>query len=180
MPTQEISYPWYSEIFGNMPLEQGDMIFDCQIVEPITKVEEPNQDLAANIREYDVIIMSQSCDLQAKKIELVLVCPFFPLGEITALYPTYKSSEMRESLRKGHVVGFHLLNKPRISENDDDYLVVDFKSVYAMPFNFLENIVSARENRLRLLPPYREHLSQAFARFFMRVGLPVDIPAFTF
>jgi hypothetical protein len=32
--------------------------------------------------------------------------------------------------------------------------------------------------RLRLLPPYREHLSQAFARFFMRVGLPVDIPPF--
>jgi hypothetical protein len=29
-----------------------------------------------------------------------------------------------------------------------------------------------------LLPPYREHLSQAFARFFMRVGLPVDIPPF--
>lgn len=25
---------------------------------------------------------------------------------------------------------------------------------------------------LYLLPPYREHLSQAFARFFMRVGLP--------
>ena len=26
--------------------------------------------------------------------------------------------------------------------------------------------------------PYREHLAQAFARYFMRVGLPVDIPAF--
>ena len=25
-------------------------------------------------------------------------------------------------------------------------------------------------------PPYREHLAQAFARFFMRVGLPIDIP----
>jgi hypothetical protein len=33
--------------------------------------------------------------------------------------------------------------------------------------------------RLRLLPPYREHLSQSFARFFMRVGLPIDIPPFT-
>ncbi len=33
-------------------------------------------------------------------------------------------------------------------------------------------------SRLRLLPPYREHLAQGFARFFMRVGLPVDIPAF--
>ncbi|MBD5492017.1 MAG: hypothetical protein HDR16_07880 [Lachnospiraceae bacterium] len=29
--------------------------------------------------------------------------------------------------------------------------------------------------RLRLCPPYREHLSQAFARYFMRVGLPVNI-----
>jgi hypothetical protein len=33
-------------------------------------------------------------------------------------------------------------------------------------------------DRLRLLPPYREHLSQAFARLFMRVGLPADIPPF--
>ena len=31
-------------------------------------------------------------------------------------------------------------------------------------------------NRLRLCPPYREHLAQSFARFFMRVGLPIDIP----
>ncbi len=30
--------------------------------------------------------------------------------------------------------------------------------------------------RLRLLPPYREHLSQSFARQFMRVGLPIDLP----
>jgi hypothetical protein len=31
---------------------------------------------------------------------------------------------------------------------------------------------------VRLLPPYREHLAQAFARFFIRVGLPVDVPPF--
>jgi len=30
----------------------------------------------------------------------------------------------------------------------------------------------------RRLPPYREHLSQAFARYFMRVGLPQDITPF--
>ena len=28
------------------------------------------------------------------------------------------------------------------------------------------------------MPPHREHLSQAFARFFMRVGLPIDIAPF--
>lgn len=32
---------------------------------------------------------------------------------------------------------------------------------------------------LRLHPPYREHLSQAFARFFLRVGLAGDIPPLT-
>ncbi len=36
-------------------------------------------------------------------------------------------------------------------------------------------LLNRNQPRLRLLPPYREHLSQAFARFFMRVGLPVAV-----
>jgi len=39
----------------------------------------------------------------------------------------------------------------------------------------LRGLAQRGEPRLRLRPPYREHLSQAFARFFMRVGLPTDI-----
>lgn len=54
--------------------------------------------------------------------------------------------------------------------------LVDFHEVFSIPRAFLEKLVSQRiEPRVRLLPPYREHLSQAFARFFMRVGLPVSI-----
>jgi len=49
--------------------------------------------------------------------------------------------------------------------------------VFSLPVRFVRK-KAADGRRLRLLPPYREHLSQAFARFFMRVGLPVDIPAF--
>ena len=47
-----------------------------------------------------------------------------------------------------------------------------------VPLSFLESLLRQRATpRLRLLAPYREYLSQAFARFFMRVGLPqpVDI-----
>jgi hypothetical protein len=58
------------------------------------------------------------------------------------------------------------------------YLVVDFRNVYSVSFDFLTEWVQRKGRRLRLLSPYREHLSQAFARFFMRVGLPVDIPPF--
>ena len=84
---------------------------------------------------------------------------------------------MKEKLRQGHVVGVHLLNKFKNGQVED-YLVVDFKSTYAIPLKLLKQIVFVRGNRISLLPPYREHLSQSFARFFMRVGLPVDIPQF--
>jgi hypothetical protein len=55
---------------------------------------------------------------------------------------------------------------------------VDFRRVFSLPLGFMRGLATAQGNRLRLLPPYREHLSQSFARFFMRVGLPEDIPAF--
>jgi hypothetical protein len=54
--------------------------------------------------------------------------------------------------------------------------VVDFHDLFTVPRGFLEAVLRQRGlPRLRLLPPYREHLSQAFARFFMRVGLPQPI-----
>lgn len=39
-------------------------------------------------------------------------------------------------------------------------------------------VIANQEKRLSLMSPYKEHLSQAFARFFMRVGLPIDISEF--
>ncbi len=65
-------------------------------------------------------------------------------------------------------------------ENDGetriDTRIVNFHEVFTVPRIFLESLISQRgQERYRLLPPYREHLSQAFARFFMRVGLPLPI-----
>ena len=54
--------------------------------------------------------------------------------------------------------------------------VVDFHEVYSTPRDFMESFLEQRAStRLRLVAPYREYLSQAFARFFMRVGLPVQV-----
>jgi len=49
---------------------------------------------------------------------------------------------------------------------------------YSLPVSFVR-IRAKAAKRLRLLPPYREHPSRSFARFFMRAGLPGDIPPFT-
>ena len=54
--------------------------------------------------------------------------------------------------------------------------VVEFQDIFTVPRRYLEALYAQRgRDRVRLRSPYREHLSQSFARFFMRVGLPVPI-----
>jgi hypothetical protein len=168
-------YPWYEIVEGDSLL-QGDFINQCPIVLPPSTIELGK--VRAEVIEYDVVIMSQSCDLEQKKLELVLVCPIWSLTEFEKKNPSFKIGKMKESLRRGYLPGYHLLNKCEMDGFQTDYLIVDFRSVYSVPFDLLLELSRKRGKRLRLLPPYREHLSQAFARFFMRVGLPVDIPPF--
>ena len=76
----------------------------------------------------------------------------------------------------GFVWNLAILNPGNSGEISITHRLVDFHEVYTIPRDFLESLLKHRgQPRLRLLPPYREHLSQAFARFFMRVGLPVSV-----
>lgn len=173
----ENEYPWYDIVKVNELLHQGDFIYNCPVVIPPSLISKSKK-VSLDVIEYNVIIMSQSCDLVQRKLDLVLVCPIWPLSEFEQRFNLLKSNNGKERLRRGNVPGYHLLNKCKLNGFNTDYFIVDFRSVYSVPFDFLENFVQTKEKRIRLLPPYREHLSQAFARFFMRVGLPVDIPPF--
>lgn len=169
-------YPWYEIVRFDEPLLQGDFIDSCPVIIPLSLIGVG--EVKVDVIEYDVIIMSQSCDLAHGKLDLVLVCPVWPLSEFEKINDFFKSKKGKEALRRSNVPGYHLLNKCEIEGFESDYLVVDFRNVYGVPFDFIVELAKKRGKRLRLLPPYREHLSQAFARFFMRVGLPVDIPPF--
>ena len=50
--------------------------------------------------------------------------------------------------------------------------IIDFGYVFTLPKPTVRQLARLQGKHLRLCPPYREHLAQAFARFFMRVGLP--------
>jgi hypothetical protein len=89
-----------------------------------------------------------------------------------------RSRRGREDLRRGNLPGYHLLNRCALPGLETDFLVLDFRSLFGVPIAMARDLAKIQSPRRRLLPPYREHLAQAFARFFMRVGLPVDIPAF--
>ena len=170
-------YNWYDIIEADEQLLQGDFINDCPVIEPGADYSEGCTELTGKIGLYNVIVMSQSCDLVNKKLDLVLVCPYWSLESIGG-GSKFGTNEGKESLRKGNQPAYHMLNKIDIEGYNTDFLVVDFRNIYAIPVNFLFDFVKEKGKRVRLLPPYREHLSQAFARFFMRVGLPTDIPSF--
>jgi hypothetical protein len=166
-------YPWYDIVDADDTIMQGDFMSSCPVIVPSSSIGEGR--ISAEIIEYDVIVMSQSCDLAHRKLDNVLVSPIWPINEMGSENVFFKSRKGKESLRQGNLPGYHLLNRCELEEFETDFLVVDFRNVYGVPLDFLIELSKRNGKRLRLLPPYREHLSQAFARFFMRVGLPVDI-----
>lgn len=172
-----MEYPWYTIVDASQDILQGDFVLGCPLISP-PKVISKERSVPAEVIEYDVIVMSQSCDLVEKKVDLVLVCPFWSIIKLEEMSDFWRSHNGKEALRKGNVPGLHLLNKCDLPQFQNDYSIVDFRRVFSIPFEFLREFVNSMGPRRRLLPPYREHLSQAFARFFMRVGLPIDIPPF--
>ena len=122
--------------------------------------------------------MSQSCDLVKgrEKITEVLLCAVWNRSELTEGH--LSTDKGMEEARRGQLPAHHLLNECKLQNVEREVRVVDFHHIYALPLDFSREFAAKAPNRIRLLPPYREHLSQAFARFFMRVGLPTDIPAF--
>lgn len=178
-------YPWYETLENSSEIQQGDFIPQCPIIIPPTNlIVDPKEgeiqlSEELTVQTLNAIVVSQSCDLQHNKVDIVLVCPYYTLAEFFSGRPENERSgsgrrNALKTLRQGHYPAYHLLNKGP-DNGIPDFCVTDFKNVYGVNFEFLRTFVGQLPSRVRLLPPYREHLSQAFARFFMRVGLPNDI-----
>lgn len=168
-----MDYPWYSIINRSEEILQGDIFQDCPIFVPSGEIED--QHIQGEQIEYEVIVMSQSCDLENNNVEIVLVCPIYPLKNLQEQSDFYKSSRGRRALEQGNTPGYHVLNVCDESDFERSHYFVDFRNVFGVHISVLKQLATSQEKRLRILPPYREHLAQAFARFFMRVGLPINL-----
>jgi hypothetical protein len=191
---------WYELVKANAKLTQGDIIFNCPILTwkpeiPQLQATETETEVlkgAVDAIQADVVVMSQACDLENGKVRNVILCPHLSLSAYRKCWeetmkaggqnPTEKGwKRVCDDIRDGYMWNLAMLNSgfiknEAIGEMPIEHRVVDFHDVYTIPRDFLESVLQQRLHpRLRLLPPYREHLSQAFARFFMRVGLPVGV-----
>ena len=190
---------WYAVVDAARALTQGDLIFDCPLMgwkagpvdfdgrDERTVLRAANHAITA-----DVVVLTQACDLEQDKVANVILCPHLALSA----FREHWEDRLREQeqlpssttklekawantcndIRDGFVWNHALLNRRPENPLPIEHRIVDFREVYTVPRTFLESFLRQRGGqRLQVLPPYREHLSQAFARFFMRVGLPTPV-----
>lgn len=170
-------YPWYVIVFEGDDVKQGDILQSCPVfLPPDNFAEKDTKDWNFRWEERDVVVMSHSCDLDKERPKLtdVLLCAVWKRSEMPH---NISSPDGMENIRKGRFPGFHLLAECTLPGSEREVSAVDFRRLYSVPLTFFRKRAAAKR-RIRLLPPYREYLSQAFARYFMRVGLPLDIPSF--
>ena len=171
---------WYRRVRrGSGDVTQGDIIFDCQILKPLFDVTGQMVDGALGVDvksiKFNGIVMTQACDIAQGNVGSIVMCPVKTVTEIRDEIG-WGASRMKNQLdliRKGQMPAYFLLDKYVYGGNVlMEYAVVDFKNVYSVPIDVLR--VFARQNPMRicLKSPYKESLTQAFARFFARVGLP--------
>ncbi len=186
---------WYEVVGPEVRLTQGDWIADCPLLAWDAAALPPSgEELdalrgAARSLRADVVVMTQACDLEHDKVRNVVLCPHLSLSQFHAVWekalqqagqnPTAKAwRNTCCDIADGFVWNLTFLNRFAGNERfpEQELRVVDFHDLFTIPRSFLEGLLRRRSRaRLRLLPPYREHLSQAFARYFMRVGLPAPL-----
>lgn len=191
------NYPWYEEVACDAPLMQGDLIDECptlafKITPEIGGIKDPAELMvalqkSAGVQPVRVVVMTQACDLAQGHVQNVILCPIYHVSEFRKGWEELERkhnqnpSERAWKATAKKITDGSEWNLSALDERTDGgvkvpHQIVDFHEVFSLPRDFLEHwLRSTGSARLRLLPPYREHLSQAFARFFMRVGLPLNI-----
>jgi len=171
------SESFWSEVSEDR-LAQVDYLLECPVpvFPPNFGFDESNSVVA--IRRTDLIVVTQSCDLENNKVQLVALCPISTVAQLKMIDEKYGKADRLEEIRKGKWESLHMLSSTDKPENNWDVRIVDFREIHSLPVQFLSSHASKHGKRQRLKSPYLEHFSQAFARFFMRVGLPSSIHRF--
>lgn len=167
---------WYESI-TNDSLEQGDLVQGVRVIVPDIKILNGiTKEAPAEI--YDVAILTQSCDLSNKKTPWIHVTPVTPLHVMQSQFQEFNNLNNLESIRMGYQHKYHMLADCDINKLANKILILDFRNVFSLPYAYVMSMVQEGSERLRLRSPYKESLGQAYAKFYMRVGLPQDIPRF--
>ena len=171
---------------------QGDIFRDIEYIESVT--DEQGVLVIEKIRFPLVIVLTQDCDLaqdygarcsqgpprnEDKVLVSVLVAPLYNaehvyagthLGELgMQMEPINKNKSPGDYLRKNDRPRYHFLEFPADVPIVDS--VIDFKHYFSANVEYLKEMKRTHFVR-KVADLYREDISQRFAAFLARIGLP--------
>lgn len=158
--------PWWKFVSGRN-LAQGDLLPDYLLpvfVAPTTS-QSSDDSQEVSVLTQKLIVVTQSCDLENKKVQFVALCPIHTLEEFATQNHQFQKSRNWETVRKGQRPALHMIASPESPEINTQSLAVDFGHIVSLPIDYLEDHAAAIGDRWRLESPFLEHYSQAFARF---------------
>jgi len=175
---------WYERTEGGLLL-QGDILMNCPVFSvagPLSWPLSADAEIEVEAKVFDLVVMTQSCDLENEKVDDILLAQLVTwtdvvLAETQRGNEAVRSRKFRKLLVDGNVPGLSLLHQ-RDTNPELPWSVVDFHRLFTLPKRFITQFAADAGERLRIRSPYREHLAQAFARYFMRVGLPHNARGF--
>ncbi len=174
-----MSDSWYEVVAGPV-LHQGDLISACPVLR-VDSTAEVSGEVEVIEEAHDVVVLTQTCDLQNEKVESVLVAAVRDYRALVAQEGAsnamLRSKDFRKAAVRGNLPSYSLLQE-REEHPQLGWSLVDFHHLFSVRKSLLQSTATALGDRLRMVPPYREHLAQAFARYIMRVGLPTHLGAF--
>jgi len=176
-------------------LAQGDFLCACPVIVPLDTLRKPEkskhgppkavQEIDASVREFNVVILTQDCDIPKPSTRHILVCEYKRLADVQKDSAFFRDNDNLENVRRGYIHRQHLLNKClrdglKEKYKTDDLLVLNFNKIYSVPKELAIRHAAYCGDRPRLKSPYKERMSQAFAKYFMRIAVDdgKDIPAF--
>jgi hypothetical protein len=182
----DYDWPWYKVVDSSMPLVQGDILPNCPCIALPLKDEngqfiEIHEDEDVKIvSDPDIfdnaIIITQTCDIADGDVKFVQLCPIWPLLYYYSQIELELDEEDRNSwpgnVQADRMFGYTTINECKEDGFKSEPMVIEFFRTFFVPLDFLQHRYVIPDNkRLRLLPPYREKVAQAYASFIMRVSI---------
>lgn len=165
---------WY-EIASADPVMQGDVLQAAPLVRASSF---DGSQYRFETKSAELVVLTQSCDIAKSAQTTLLLAEVHDYERIAGVPGNdhLRQFKYKEALERGNAVSDFLL--PPYGPRDMSWSIVSFRDLAVLPKSMVLGHVAANGG-VRLQSPYREYLSQAFARYVMRVGLPEALAGFS-
>lgn len=148
-------------------LSQGDILVGVDVY--LHQPGEPEP--VFSVQTTNAVVLTQTCDIPKASQQTVLLAEIDSYDDVVARRGNGQDGKKwRKKLVDNEGVADFLI--PPCPSVGLGWSLANFRELFILPKVQFEGDPLRSVTRAAIASPYREHLSQAYARFVMRVGLP--------